>query len=130
MQVAANTIPAPQATRKPKELTIHGDTRLDPYYWLNERENPEVIDYLTAENQYLDTIMSHTKPFQEKLYNELIGRIKQTDMSVPYKDNGYYYVTRYEDGQEYPIHSRQKGTMESPEEIMLDVNQLAKGFDY
>ena len=130
MSMMDKNIPAPLAAKKPKELTIHGDTRLDPYYWLNERENPEVIDYLTAENQYLDTMLAHTKPFQEKLYNELIGRIKQTDMTVPYKDNGYYYITRYEDGQEYPIHSRRKGTMDAPEEIMLDVNQLAKGFDY
>lgn len=123
-------IPTPTATKKPKDLTMHGDTRPDPYYWLNERENPEVIDYLTAENQYLDTMMSHSKGFQEKLYNELVGRIKQTDMSVPYKNNGYFYVTRYEEGQEYPIHSRRKGTMEAGEEIMLDVNKLAKGFDY
>ncbi len=130
MQMAGQNIPAPLAAQKPKELTIHGDTRVDPYYWLNERENPEVIDYLTLENQYLDTLMAHAKPFQEKLYNELIGRIKQTDMSVPYKDNGYYYVTRYEDGQEYPIHSRHKGSMDAPEQVMLDVNVLAREFDY
>lgn len=130
MQMMTQNIVPPAATKKPKELTIHGDTRMDPYYWLNERENPEVIDYLTAENQYLDTMMSHTKGFQEKLYNELVGRIKQTDMSVPFRDNGYFYITRYEEGQEYPIHSRRKGNMDAPEEIMLDVNQLAKGFDY
>lgn len=130
MQMMSEPMSPPLAARKPKELTIHGDTRTDPYYWLNERENPEVIDYLTAENQYLDTIMSHTKGFQEKLYNEMIGRIQQTDMSVPYKENGYFYITRYEEGQEYPIYSRRKGNMEAPEEIMLDVNQLAKGFDY
>ena len=123
-------IPEPAATKKPKELVIHGDTRQDPYYWLNDRNNPEVIAYLNEENTYLDTILSHTKPFQEKLYNEIVGRIKQTDMSVPYKDNGYFYITRYEEGQEYPIHSRRKGNMEAPEEIMLDVNVLAKGFDY
>ncbi len=123
-------IPAPIATKKPKELTIHGDTRQDPYYWLNDRENPEVIEYLNDENKYLDTTMTHSKDFQEKLYNEMVGRIKQTDMSVPYKDNGYFYITRYEEGQEYPIHSRRKETMEAAEEIMLDVNQLAKGYDY
>ena len=103
---------------------------MDPYYWLNERENPEVIDYLTSENQYLDTMMKQVSGFKEKLYNELVGRIKQTDMSVPFKDNGYFYITRYEEGQEYAIHSRRKGTMDAPEEIMLDVNQLAKGYDY
>ena len=130
MSMIDKNIPAPLAAKKPKELTIHGDTRMDPYYWLNERENPEVIDYLTAENQYTDTLLAHTKAFQEKLYNELVGRVKQTDMSVPFKDNGYYYITRYEEGQEYPIHSRRKGNMEASEEVMLDVNVLAKGFDY
>src|SRR5688500_8556049 len=130
MTMIGKNIPAPTAAKYPKELTIHGDTRMDPYYWLNDRENPEVTTYLNEENAYLDTLMSHTKPFQEKLYQEMIGRIKQTDMSVPYKDNGYFYITRYEEGQEYPIHSRRKGTMEAPEEIMLDVNVLAKGFDY
>jgi oligopeptidase B len=130
LSMSNSQIPAPAATKKPKELSIHGDTRIDSYYWLNERENPEVIDYLTAENQYLDTMLSHSAGFREKVYNELVGRIKQTDMSVPYKDNGYYYITRYEEGQEYAIHSRRKGNMEAPEEIMLDVNQLAKGFDY
>ncbi len=130
MSMIDKNITVPLAAKKPKELTIHGYTRMDPYYWLNERENPEVIDYLTAENQYTDTMLAHTKAFQEKLYNELVGRVKQTDMSVPFKDNGYYYITRYEEGQEYPIHSRRKGSMEANEEIMLDVNVLAKGFDY
>ena len=130
MSMIDKNIAVPLAAKKPKELTIHGYTRQDPYYWLNERENPEVIDYLTAENQYTDTKLAHTKAFQEKLYNELVGRVKQTDMSVPFKDNGYYYITRYEEGQEYPIHSRRKSTMEANEEIMLDVNVLAKGFDY
>ena len=130
MRMANSDIAAPAATKKPKELTIHGDTRMDPYYWLNERENPEVIDYLTAENQYRDTMMAHSNSFKEKLYNELIGRVKQTDMSVPFRDNGYFYITRYEEGQEYAIHSRKKENLEAAEEIMLDVNQLAKGFDY
>lgn len=130
IDMMGKNIPAPTAPSKPKDLTIHGDTRQDPYYWLNDRENQEVISYLNAENEYLDTIMSHSKPYQEKIYKELIGRIKQTDMSVPYKENGYFYITRYEDGQEYPIHTRRKNNMEAPEEIMLDVNILAKGFDY
>ena len=130
MNMIGKNIPAPEATQQPKELTIHGDTRQDPYYWLNDRENPEVIAYLNEENEYLDTLTAHLKSFREKLYNEMIGRIKQTDMSVPYLENGYYYVTRYEEGQEYPIHSRRQGSMEAPEEIMLDVNMLAKGFDY
>ncbi|MEO5906293.1 MAG: S9 family peptidase [Saprospiraceae bacterium] len=128
--MAEQNLATPVAAKQVKELTIHGDTRLDPYYWLNDRNNPEVIAYLNAENQYLDTMLSHTKAFQEKLYNEIVGRIKQTDMSVPYKENGYFYITRYEEGQEYAIHSRRKENMDSPEEIMLDVNALAKGFDY
>src|SRR5687768_8461287 len=78
IDMMGKNIPAPSAPSKPKELTIHGDTRQDPYYWLNDRENPEVITYLNEENAYLDTILSHSKPYQEKLYNELIGRIKQT----------------------------------------------------
>ncbi|HEX5112451.1 MAG TPA: S9 family peptidase [Saprospiraceae bacterium] len=130
LKMAAQNISAPTATKNPKELAIHGDVRVDPYYWLNDRENPEVIDYLTAENTYTDTMMSHAKGFEDKLYNELIGRIKQTDMSVPYKDNGYYYLTRYEEGQEYPIYSRKKDNLEAPEEIMLNVNDLAKSYDY
>lgn len=121
---------APKAAQKPKELTIHGDTRIDPYYWLNERENPEVIDYLKAENAYLDTVLGHTKPFQEGLFEEIKGRIKKDDESVPYKDNGYYYLTRYEKGKEYPIYARKKGTLEAEEEIMLDVNELAKPYAY
>jgi len=130
LHMAEQNISAPTATKIPKALTIHGDTRQDPYYWLNERENPEVIDYLTAENKYTDTMMSHAKAFEDKLYNELIGRIKQTDMSVPFKDNGYFYITRYEEGQEYPIHSRKKDNLQAPEEVMLNVNELAKSYDY
>jgi oligopeptidase B len=121
---------APKAAQKPKELSIHGDTRIDKYYWLNERENPEVIDYLKAENAYLDTVLGHTKPFQEALFEEIKGRIKQDDESVPYKDNGYYYLTRYEKGKEYPIYARKKGSLEAEEEIMLDVNELAKSYAY
>lgn len=128
--MASLQLTPPLAAKKPRELTTHGDTRIDPYYWLNERENPEVIDYLTAENHYLDTMMSGTRIFQEKLYTEIIGRIQQTDMSVPYLENGYYYLTRFEEGQEYPIHSRKKGNLEAPEEVMLDVNSMARGYAY
>lgn len=123
-------IVAPVATKIPKELTIHGDTRIDNYYWLNERENPEVISFLNAENTYTDEMMSHTKDFQDKLFEEMKGRIKEDDQSVPYKDNGYFYLTSYKEGQEYPIYSRKKGTLEAAEEIMLNVNELAKDFSY
>jgi oligopeptidase B len=120
----------PVAEIIPKEMTIHGDTRVDNYYWLNQRENPKVIEYLEAENAYKEAVMKHTEPLQEKLFNEIIGRIKQTDISVPYKDNGYYYYTRYEEGAEYTIYCRKKETLEADEEILLNVNEMAKGYDY
>ncbi|MBK6904277.1 MAG: S9 family peptidase [Saprospirales bacterium] len=125
-----NDLKAPLAAQRPKELTLHGDTRQDPYYWLNERENPEVIAYLEAENGYRKEMMSHLEGFHEKLYQEIIGRIRQTDMSVPFLDNGYYYFSRYEEGLEYPFISRKKGSLDAPEELMLNVNELAKPYSY
>ncbi|MFP4082660.1 MAG: S9 family peptidase [Candidatus Aminicenantes bacterium] len=127
---AEKEIKPPAAKKIKKELTIHGDTRIDYYYWLKERENPEVIEYLKAENEYLKAVMKHTEPLQKKLYNEIIGRIKQTDMSVPYKEQGYYYYTRYEEGGEYPVYCRKKGSMEAEEEILLNVNEMAKGHEF
>lgn len=124
------TIAAPVAAKIPKELTIHGDTRTDDYYWLNDRENPEVIAYLNAENAYQEAVMADTKDFQEKLFQEMKGRIKEDDESVPYKDNGYFYLTRYEEGKEYPIYSRKKDNLQAPEEVMLNVNDLAKGYSF
>ncbi len=117
----------PVAYQRPKKLTAHGDERIDPYYWLNDRENPEVLDYLEAENEYQAQMMAHLKDFERSLYDEIIARIKQTDMSVPYMYNGYYYITRYEAGQEYPIYTRKEGALDAPEQILLDVNELAKG---
>lgn len=124
------TIEAPVAKKVPKELTTHDDTRLDNYYWLNQREDQEVIDYLNAENTYTDEMTAHLKDLQDELFEEIKGRIKQDDTSVPYKNKGYYYLTRYESGQEYPIYSRKKGSLEAEEEIMLNVNELAKDYDY
>ena len=121
---------SPQAEKIDKILILHGDTRIDPYYWLKERDNPAVVDYLKKENEYLDYMMKDTKELQEKLYQEIIGRIKQTDMSVPYKENGYFYYTRYEEGKEYPVYCRKKESLEAPEEIMLNVNEMAQGYDY
>ena len=89
-QKAPEGIKPPVAEVMPKELTIHGQTRIDNYYWLNQRDNPKVLEYLKAENEYLNKIMKPTEALQEKLYNEILGRIKQTDMSVPYRDQGYY----------------------------------------
>jgi len=127
----ATEMPEPPVAEKiPKELTIHGDTRIDDYYWLNERDNPQVIDYLNAENAYKDAVMKHTESFQKKLYDEIVGRIKKTDMSVPSKESGYYYYSRYEEEGEYPIYCRRKGTMEAEEEILLNVNEMAKGHAY
>ncbi|MFC2084119.1 S9 family peptidase [Bacteroidota bacterium] len=120
----------PVAEKIRKELTIHDHTRIDNYYWLNERENPKVIEYLEAENAYKDTMLAHTKGFQEEIYNEIIDRIKQTDESVPYKDNGYFYYYRYEEGKEYPIYCRKKDNMDNEEEIMLNVNEMAEGYDF
>ncbi|MGB6866261.1 MAG: S9 family peptidase, partial [Candidatus Aminicenantaceae bacterium] len=129
-EIAAETIKPPVAKIISKELTAHEDTRIDNYYWLNERDNPEVVAYLEAENAYKDTMLAHTKDFQDKLYNEIVGRIKQTDMSVPYKDQGYFHYTRYEEGYEYPIYCRKKGSLDAEEQIILDVNEMAKGHDF
>lgn len=120
----------PTAEKIRKEMTIHGDTRIDDYYWLNERENPKVIAYLTAENQYLDTMLSPVKELRERLYEEMKGRIKEKDESVPYFENGYLYYTRYEQGKEYPVYCRKKGGKDAPEEIILNVNVLAAGHEY
>jgi len=123
-------IKPPVAEKITKELTIHNDIRIDNYYWLNERENPKVIEYLEAENAYTSTMMKDTEGLQEKLYDEIISRIKQTDMSVPYQKSGYYYYTRFEEGKEYPLYCRKKGSLEAEEEIMLNVNDMADGHDY
>ena len=120
----------PVAAVRPKQLQIHGHVRVDDYYWLKERENPEVVAYLEAENAYLGAVMSHTEGLQKALFDEIVARIPQEDESVPYLLDGYYYYSRYEQGKEYPIYCRRKGSVESPEEIMLDVNQLAAGHDY
>jgi oligopeptidase B len=107
-------------------VSQHGHVRLDNYYWLNDRENPKVIDYLNAENQYLDTMMGHTKIFQEKLFNEMRGRIKEDDSTVPYKLDDYYYYVRYVEDGEYPIYCRKKGSLEAQEEIVMDGNELGQ----
>ncbi|OQP64199.1 oligopeptidase B [Niastella vici] len=120
----------PMAEKAPKEFIAHGDKRIDDYYWLNQREDPKVLDYLKAENTYLDAMMGGTKELREKLFNEMKGRIKEKDESLPYKDNGYWYYARFEEGKQYPMYCRKKETLEAPEEIMLDQNKLAEGFPY
>jgi len=121
---------APVAAKKAKELTIHGHTRVDNYYWLKERENPEVISYLEAENSYRESVMTGTEQFQKDLFDEIVGRIKQDDESVPYKENGYFYYTRYEEDKEYPVFCRKKESMEAAEEILANVNEMAEGYSY
>jgi len=120
----------PKPKKIPKELIKHGHKRLDYYYWLNERNNPDVLKYLEAENAYTSEIMKDTEILQEKLYDEMVSRIKQDDSTVPYKDNGYFYYVRYEEGKEYPIYCRRIETMEADEEILLNVNEMAEGFSY
>ncbi|MGQ3087463.1 S9 family peptidase, partial [Flavobacterium sp.] len=120
----------PLAAVKPKKLEKHGDVRIDNYYWLNERENPEVIDYLNKENAYYNAMTADTKNFQKELFDEMKARIKEDDSSVPYFYNGYYYITRYEKGKDYPIHTRRKGSLDAKEEIMFDCNEMAKGHSY
>ena len=120
----------PVAKKESKMLTIHGDSREDPYYWLNDREDPEVIQYLTEENQYREQMMSHLTDYQDKLFHEIIGRIKQTDISVPYLFNGYYYSTRFDEGKEYPVYLRQKDQNGSKSEVLLEVNELAAPYEF
>jgi oligopeptidase B len=124
------TMKAPVAKIEPKELKMFGNTRIDNYYWLNQRENPDVVKYLEDENAYTKTMMANTDSLQADLYKEMVARIKQTDMSVPYFENGYFYYTRFEEGKEYPVYCRKKGSIEGSEDVMLDVNMLAQGLSY
>lgn len=136
-----NKMKPPIAEKVKKELTLHGDTRIDNYFWMrltDEQKNAEepdeqtkkALDYLEAENAYTNAVMKHTEDFQQDLYDEIVGRIKQDDESVPYLDNEYYYYTRYEEEKEYPLYCRKRGSLEAEEEIMLNVNDLAEGYGY
>ena len=120
----------PLAKIIPTPLEKFNDVRVDNYFWLNDRENPEVIDYLNEENQYFQEMTAHTKAFQKELFEEMKARIKEDDESVPYLYNGYYYITRFETGNDYPIYSRKKGSLSANEEIMFNCNELAKGHKY
>lgn len=130
MSENANDIKIPKAKKIPRELIIHDDVRVDNYYWLNDRENPEVIKYLNEENAYTNSVLKHTEAFQKDLFEEMKGRIKEDDSSVPYKLNGYWYLTRYEIGKDYPIYIRKKETLEAPEEILFDCNEMAENQAY
>ncbi len=120
----------PIADIKPTNLEKHGDVRRDDYFWLNDREDSKVIDYLKRENDYNDKMTAHTKNFQSALFEEMKARIKEDDASVPYKLNGYWYITRFEKGKDYPIYSRKKETLEAEEEILFDCNKEAEGHNY
>lgn len=125
-----NEMLPPSAEKKPHKLEIHDDVRIDNYYWFNERENPDVISYLESENEYTKKMMAHTENFQAALFEEMKGRIKEDDSTVPYKLNGYWYQTRFEEGKDYPIYVRKKESLDAPEEIMFDCNEMAEGLSY
>ena len=130
---AADLPAPPDVAKKPHAVKApFGASRDDEYYWLRDdtRKNPEMLAYLNAENAYVDASMAPLKPLQGRLYDEIVGRIKQDDSSVPYRERGYWYYTRFETGQDYPIHARRKGSMDGAEEVLLDVNAMAKGHDY
>jgi oligopeptidase B len=121
-------LPQPPVAKKvPKVTDIHGQKLVDNYFWFREKKNPEVAVYLEAENAYADAVMKPTVPLQKKLYDEMVSRIKETDVEVPYKQGEYFYYTRTEAGKQYPIRCRKKGSLDAPEEIVIDLNELAKG---
>ncbi len=120
----------PIAAKVPKVYTVHGDRREDPYYWLREKTNPDVVSYLESEDAYTAAMVAPTVPFQEALYKEMVGRIKETDLSVPYRRGEYWYYSRTEEGKQYPIHARKRGSTDGAEEITLDLNELAEGLEF
>lgn len=120
----------PKAPKQEKILTVHSDSRIDPYYWLNDRENPDVIQYLEDENSYTEAVLTPTKELQKELFSEMKGRIKEDDSSVPYFLNEYWYIQRFESGKDYPIFTRKYKTLDAEEEILLDVNEMAKDLAY
>lgn len=130
MTTAQSDLKTPVAKLVPKTDTVHGDIRVDNYFWLREKTNPEVIAHLEAENKYMEAMTAHTKPLQEKLYQEMIGRIVETDLDVPARRDDYFYYTRTEEGKQYKIHCRKKGTLDASEEVLLDINKEAAGFEH
>ena len=125
-----NELIEPKAEKINKIMTMHNHQRIDEYYWLNERENPKVIDYLNSENDYRNSYMEDYKGLENELFKEIKSRIKEDDSSVPYLDNGYYYYTRFEKGKQYPIYCRKKDNLKNNEEILIDVNQMSQGHEY
>jgi oligopeptidase B len=130
MNGGAETPQPPMPTKKTKVTKIHNDTMTDDFFWLREKSNPEVIKHLEAENAYAETLMSPRKALQEKLYQEMVSHIKETDDTVPYRWGNYFYFTRTEKGKQYPIYVRKKGSLDAKEEVLLDLNELSKGFKF
>jgi oligopeptidase B len=124
------TVTPPIAEKQPQVLELHGEQRVDNYFWMREQNNPKVIAYLEAENAYTNAMMQHTETLQTKLYEEMLSRIKETDLSVPYRKDDYYYYSRTEEGKAYPIFCRKKGSLDAPEQVLLDQNELAKEHEF
>ena len=120
----------PVVPQRPQVLEAHGDRRVDPYYWLRDKENPEVIAYLEAENAYADAVMADTAELRDRLYREIVGRVQETDYSAPTFYKGWWSYTRTVEGLDYEIYCRRRDSMQAPEEVILDANELAKGHEY
>ena len=126
----AEPLSAPDAAQRPHAMTIHGDTRVDPYYWMRDREDPEVIRYLEQENAYTKAVMAPTAPLEDTIFDEMVARMDPSAESVPYELDGYWYYSRYEEGLDYPIYARRKGNMDADEEVIVDANRLAEGHTF
>ncbi|BAT54108.1 protease II [Nostoc sp. NIES-3756] len=129
-RISHSQVTPPIAEQKPHILELHGDRRIDNYFWMRDIDNPKVGEYLEAENAYTSAMMQHTEELQSKLYDEMLSRIKETDLSVPYHKDNYYYYSRTEAGKAYRIYCRKKENLDAPEEILLDENELAAGHDF
>ncbi len=129
-QLDLNAARPPVADKVPRQETLHGETWVDHYYWLREKANPKVTAYLEAENAYTVAVMKPTEAFQEALYQEILGRIQETDLTVPYRLDGFWYYSRTEAGKQYPINCRKRGSLDGQEEVTLDLNELAKGHKF
>ena len=130
MKLPLKTISPPTANKTPTNHIKFDTKRVDDYFWLNNRDDSEVIDYLEKENDYYEKMTSHTKSFQEKIFKEIKNKIKEDDQSVPYFLNGYWYITKFEKDKDYPIYIRKKDSLESKEQILFDCNALAKNHDF
>jgi len=129
-KVLSKIVTPPIAEQQPEVLELHGDRRIDKYFWMRDLENPKVTAYLEAENAYTAAMTQHTEALQTQIYNEMLARIKETDLSVPFRKDEYYYYSRTEEGKAYSIHCRKKGSLDAPEEVLIDENQLAEGHDF